>query len=117
MFTVRGQPESASTSHVPVADRVRLSGLVLGEVLVVVGLHALARLDAFRIPRSDFGAWLERSPFEDVLGAVLLLVALALAYWLLVSTLAYCIASASGRPRLIRVVDWLTLPPIRRLAK
>lgn len=81
----------------------------------VAGLHALGRLGAFRIPWSDLPTWLDQTPFEDVVGAVLLVVALALAYWLLVSTVAYLVATASGRPRLIRAVDYLTLPPIRRL--
>ena len=109
-----GDPPQGS-GHSPVSDRVRLVGLVVAESLVVVGLHALGRLEAFRIPWTDLGAWLDRAPFEDVVGAALLLFALGLAYWLLVSTLAYLVATASGRPPLIRAVNWLTLPPIRRL--
>ena len=100
----------------PPTDRIRIAGLLATEMAVVVGLNALARLDGFRIPWSDLGRWLDGTPFEDVLGAILLLVALTLAYWLLISTVASLLAAASGRRGLIRAVEWLTLPAIRRLA-
>ena len=104
------------TYHSPMTDRIRLAVLLLGEFGLLVGLHALARLDGFTIDWSDPGGWLADSPFEDVAGAVILLIALVLAYWLLISTVAYLLATASGRPGLIRSVHWLTLPPIRRMA-
>lgn len=97
-------------------DRIRLALLVLGEVGVVAGLHLLARVDGFAIDWSDPVGWIAASAFEDLVGAVVLLSALVLAYWLVVSTVAYALATASGRPGLIRGVHWATLPPIRRMA-
>jgi len=90
-------------------------GLVLVEVLMVVGLHALARVDGFGIDWSDLSGWLDRTPFEDAAGAVLLVIALGLAYWLLLSTVFYAVASRSGNSTAIRAVGWLTLPAVRRL--
>ena len=96
-------------------DRSKLIGLVMVELLAVAGLHALARLDTFAIEWSDLSGWLENTAFEDAFGAVVLVGALVLAYWLLISTVSYLAASASGRPAALGAVQWLTLPPIRRL--
>ena len=46
---------------------------------------------------------------------MVLLVALGLAHWLLLSTVAYLGASFSRRPAVVGAVRRLTLPPIRRL--
>lgn len=83
--------------------------------MLVLVLHALSRLETFAVDWADLSGWLSDSPFEDVFGAVVLLVAVGLAYWLLLSTVAYLLASFSGRPALVGAVRWLTLPPIRRL--
>ena len=96
-------------------ERTRLVGLVTVEVVLVVALHALGRLDGFAVDWSDLPGWLEASAFEDTVGAVVLLVALVMAYWLLLSTLAYLAASISGRPMALGATSWLTLPPVRRL--
>ncbi|MDH3605430.1 MAG: hypothetical protein OER12_00380 [Acidimicrobiia bacterium] len=95
--------------------RLRLFGLVLVEVLMVAGLHLLARVDGFGIDWSDINGWLDRTPFEDAAGAILLVIALGLAYWLLLSTVFYAVASRSGNSTAIRAVGWLTLPAVRRL--
>jgi hypothetical protein len=96
-------------------DRSRLVGLVAVEVALVAALHALGRMDGFAVEWSNLPAWLESTAFEDAFGAVVLVVALLMAYWLLVSTLAYLAASVSGRPGALGAVSWLTLPPVRRL--
>ncbi len=96
-------------------DRTWVAGLIAAELLVVVGLHALAGLDSFSIAWSDMSGWLDRTLYEDAVGVVVLLVALVLAYWLLLSTLSYRAVSLSGRPVAVGVVPGLTLPPIRRL--
>jgi hypothetical protein len=97
-----------------------LPGLVVLEVGVVVGLHRLGGLAAFRIPWQhfgrDLGPWLLHSPVEDVLGAVLRMVALLVAWWLLASTALYLAASLTRVPALIRSVEWLTLPLVRQVA-
>ncbi len=96
-------------------DRARVIGLIVVEVVLVAVLHALARLDVFSIAWSDLSGWIEETAFEDVFGALVLLVALVLAYWLLLSTLSYLVASLSRRSAALGAVRWLTLPPIRRL--
>lgn len=97
------------------SDRTRLIGLVVMEVGLVVGLHAFGRVDGFAIPWSDISGWLETAAFEDAFGAVVLVIALAMAYWLLISTLSYLLASMSGRPGALGAVGSLTLPAVRRL--
>jgi hypothetical protein len=96
-------------------DRTRLAGLVVVEVALVIALHALGRLEGFAVDWSDPAGWLDTVAFEDAVGAVVLVVALVMAYWLLLSTLAYLAASMSGRPGMLGAVGWLTLPPVRRL--
>lgn len=98
-------------------DRTRLMGLVVLEVALVFALHALGRLEGFAIDWSDPVGWLDTVAFEDAVGAIVLMVALVMAYWLLLSTLAYLAASMSGRPGTMGAVGWLTLPPVRRLVR
>ncbi|MBT8202924.1 MAG: hypothetical protein KJO87_06440 [Acidimicrobiia bacterium] len=99
------------------SERLRLTGLLMLEVAVVAGLHSLSRLDGFAVQWSDFGQWLDSSPYEDVVAAVLLLVALAIAYWLLISTAGYAGALVSGSPGLMRAARIVTVPAIRRLTQ
>ncbi len=93
----------------------RVAGLLILEVGVVAVLHALAILDGFGVDWANLTDWLEASSLDEVIGGILTLVALALAYWLLFSTIAYLVASHSRRPGAIRATSWMTLPPIRRL--
>ena len=93
----------------------RVAGLLMLEVGVVAVLHALAARGGFRPDWANLTDWLEASPLDEVIGGILTLVALALAYWLLFSTTAYLMASLSRRPEAIRAASWMTLPPIRRL--
>lgn len=96
-------------------DRLRLARLLAIEAALVSGLHALARLDGFGVRGSDLDSWLSAAPSEDAVAAAVLLVALVIAYWLLISTVGYACAIASGRPRLTRAVQLVTVPAIRRL--
>lgn len=96
-------------------DRLRLAGLLTLEAAVVAGLHALARLDGFGVRWSERDEWLNTAPSEDVLAVATLLVALVIAYWLLISTVGYACAVAGGRPRLTRAARLVTVPAIRRL--
>lgn len=56
-----------------------------------------------------------RLPPEDAVLVVVRLLAFAVAGWLTASTLLYGLASATRLPALVRGVQWLTLPGIRRL--
>src|SRR5919108_156077 len=91
-----------------------LLGLLGLEVAAVAGLHWLGRLAALRIPWGRPLPWLLDSPVQDVLGSLLRMVALVMAYWLLASSLLYLLASLSHLPAAVRAVRWLTLPLVRR---
>jgi hypothetical protein len=93
-----------------------LLGLLGLEVAAVAGLHRLGRLPALRIPWERPLPWLLDSPVQDVLGSLLRMVGLVMAYWLLASSLLYLLASLSHLPAAVRAVRWLTLPLVRRVA-
>jgi hypothetical protein len=90
--------------------------LVVFEVLAVVVLHRLGELPWLRIPFDDLEGWLQTSAPEDVLAAVVRLIALGAAWWLLGSTALYALARISRIPGAVRAVEWFTLPSVRRLA-
>ncbi len=93
----------------------RVAGLLILEVGAVLVLHLLGGREFLQVDWSNFSRWLDSTPVEDVIAAGLRIVALAIAYWLLLSTLAYVIASLSRRAAAIRATSWMMLPPIRRL--
>jgi hypothetical protein len=93
-----------------------LLGLLGLEVAAVAGLHRLGRLPALRIPWERPLPWLLDSPVQNVLGSLLRMVVLVMAYWLLASTVLYLLASLSHLPAAVRAVGWLTLPLVRRVA-
>lgn len=63
----------------------------------------------------DLSHWLAGTAPEDAVVAVVRLVALVVAWWLLGSTVLYALARAVRVPALIRAVEWATLPSIRRI--
>ena len=93
----------------------RVAGLLILEVGAVLVLHLLGGREFLQVDWSNLSDWLDSTPVEDVIAAGLRLAALAIAYWLLLSTLAYVIASLSRRAAAIRATSWMMLPPIRRL--
>jgi hypothetical protein len=97
----------------PKARRV-LVLLVASEAIAVVALHRLGGVDGFAIPRHDFGRWLQQSTSEEVLLAVVRLVALLAAWWLLGSTMLYLAARVARLHGAARAVGWATLPAVRR---
>ena len=90
--------------------------LVAFEITAVVVLHRLGELPWLRIPLDDLEGWLQTSAPEDVLAAVVRLIALGAAWWLLGSTALYALARLSRIPGAVRAVEWFTLPSVRRLA-
>ena len=86
------------------------------ELAAVVGLHWLGRFSGLRIPWDRPVPWLLSSPLQEVLGAVLRMVGLVMAYWLLASSLIYLVASLSRLPAALRALRWVTLPVVRRVA-
>lgn len=94
--------------------RGRLVGLVAVEVLAVVALHRLGTVDGLAVPWASLREWLAHSPTDEVVAAIVRLAALAIAWWLLISTVLYFVASAAGAARLARAVAYGTLPLARR---
>jgi nucleoid-associated protein YgaU len=102
------------------ATAVRRAGaflaLVAFELGAVVVLHRLGDLPWLRVPFDDLGGWLQTSAPEDVLAAVVRLVALGAAWWLLGGTALYVLARLSRIPGAIRALERVTLPSVRRIA-
>src|SRR5438105_9294110 len=64
---------------------------------------------------SHLGRWLATTAPDDAVTAVVRVVALALAGWLLATTTLYLLARLTGVPGLVRAAGWATLPAVRRL--
>ncbi len=62
-------------------------------------------------------AWLEGSSAEQVLLGLGRSATLGLLYWIAGSVVLYTAACATGLPRLIRSVEWVTFPAVRRIAE
>ena len=93
-----------------------LLALLGAELTAVLALHWLGRFPGLRIRWDEPVPWLLSSPVQEVLGAILRSVALVMAYWLLVSTVIYLLASLSRLPSAVRAVAWATFPLARRVA-
>ena len=99
-------------------DRAELVVLLAIEVAAVVTLHRLGSVDGLRVPWSALGDWARTAPPEEVVGAVVRAIALALSWWLLVSTLLCIVATGVGRaPGAARVLTATALPSVRRLVQ
>src|SRR5918999_209175 len=92
-----------------------LLGLVSLELAAVLALHWLGSFQGLRIRWDEPAACILSSPVQEVLGAVLRMVGLVMAYWLLASTVAYLLASLTRLPGAVRAVRWATLPVVRRV--
>ncbi|HET9289534.1 MAG TPA: hypothetical protein VFQ49_00535, partial [Actinomycetes bacterium] len=93
-----------------------LLALLGAELAGVLALHWLGRFPGLRIRWDEPVPWLLSSPVQEILGAILRTVALVMAYWLLVSTVSYLLASLSRLPSAVRAVAWATFPLARRVA-
>ncbi|HEV8426069.1 MAG TPA: LysM peptidoglycan-binding domain-containing protein [Actinomycetes bacterium] len=93
-----------------------LLGLVGLELAALLALHWLGRFAGLRVRWAEPVPWLLASPVQEVLGAVLRMVGLVMAYWLLATTLLYLLASLTRLPAAVRAVSWATIPVVRRVA-
>ena len=92
--------------------------MVVGfETGCLAGLLLLGRRSWLSMPWSGLRPWLRVTPAEDAIAACVWIAALGCAIWLTGSTLIYVIARASAAPALIRAVEWMTLPAIRRVTE
>ncbi|MGH9025649.1 MAG: LysM peptidoglycan-binding domain-containing protein [Acidimicrobiia bacterium] len=88
--------------------------LIGAESGAVVALQRLGHVAGLEVPFSDLQTWLESTDPELVTAASARVVALALASWLLCTTLLYAAAQMLRREVLIGIVGALTLPAARR---
>jgi hypothetical protein len=66
---------------------------------------------------SQLGIWLRVTRPEDALASIVWLAAVGCAIWLTASTLLYLTARASRVPALIRSIEWMTLPTVRKVTE
>jgi len=93
----------------------QLGLVILGESSLVFGLHRTSQ--SFPIDWPNLWSWLRLTALETSVPALVRLVALLLAYWLLLSTLTYTTALLTKIPTAIRAVEWMTLPSVQRLSQ
>ncbi|MBK5267562.1 MAG: hypothetical protein JJE47_09020 [Acidimicrobiia bacterium] len=93
----------------------RLFGWFVSESALIWFLHRSARL--FPVDWSDFDVWVRFTPPDQVVMAAGRYLALALAYWLLLSSTTYSVGLISDLPNLVRSVEWGTLPVVRNAAR
>lgn len=95
--------------------RLGLLALLAFEGAAAAILHGLGSIGWLQIPWSELGTWLEFTPVEDVLAAVLRQIGLVMVYWLLGTTVLYLAARATRIPTVLRSIEWATVPAIRRV--
>ncbi len=93
--------------------RLAVPALISAETMALAILHHLGSMPGFAAEWSDLFAPTTR--LEDAIATGLRYVALALAYWLAISTLLYAAVRLTRVPAAIRTVGWLTLPAVRRV--
>jgi hypothetical protein len=94
----------------------RIVGVIAVEAVAVFALHRLGNVPGFSPDWSDLGGWVATTTPEEAVATTLRLVALVLAWWLLVTTVLYTLGRVAGLVGLVRSVEWATLPLVRRLA-
>ena len=99
---------------------VRVVALLGAEAAALLLLHRLGRVDGLAVDWGDPGTWLQQAAPEEALGALLRLVALGAAWWLLASTVVCLVATlwpGRGRATSRTAGSRLTLPFARRLVE
>ena len=94
---------------------IRAATLIVFEAGALVALHAIGEVEWLQIPWRQLGNWLQQTPADESLPALLRIVALALAYWLAISTALYALARLARIPGAARAIEWATLPAVRRV--
>lgn len=92
----------------------RATLLLVSEAVAVAVLHSLGQFSWMQIDWGDLSTWVDQAPAEDVLLASVRMVALVLAWWLLVSTALYVAAVLAGAPQALRSIQWALIPGVRR---
>ena len=85
------------------------------EISAIVGLQYLGSMESMQVPWGNLSTWLSSSSLEDLVAPIVRVGALALAYWLFVSTALVIIAQISRVPAAIKATNMLALPSVRRV--
>jgi hypothetical protein len=93
----------------------RLVGLIAMEVAAVPLLRGSGDNTSAGIDWRHLGHWATDTAPEDAVVAVVRLVGMGLAAWLLASTVLYLLARLTHVPALVRGVSWATIPAVRRI--
>lgn len=93
----------------------RLVGLIALEVAAVPLLRGSGDSTSAGIEWRHLGRWATDTAPEDAVVAVVRLLGMGLATWLLASTVLYLLARLTHVPALIRGVSWATIPAVRRI--
>lgn len=96
-------------------DMQRLIGVFASEIGLIWLLHRAAPL--FAVDLAEPGTWTRFTPPDQIVMAAIRYVALGLAYWLLLSTIAYTGGLIARLPALVRSIEWATLPIVRTTAR
>lgn len=103
----------------PSAIRARLAyaGLLAAEVGATALLLVLGRHPRLAAPTGGLARWLEVTPPADAVAALARLVALGICGWLVLTTVAGLLARLARLRHLVRGIDLVSLPLVRRLAQ
>jgi hypothetical protein len=93
----------------------RLVGLVALEIAAVPLLLGSGDGAPAGIDWRHIGGWATNTAPEDAVVAVVRLLGMGLAVWLLTTTLLYFLARLTRVPSLVRGVSWATIPAVRRI--
>lgn len=96
--------------------RVELLVVLVLETALVAALHWSAG-PTYAIPLQSLGDWLRTSDPTVSLVAVARILALAIGYWLLVTTVLYAMAHYLGWQSMTEALRWITLPLVRRIVQ
>ncbi len=115
-YARRDMPPTSTTAS-RLVSILAVASLAGGCAAAIAVLHHAGGGPAGAIDWLRLWAWLEGSSAEQVLLGLGRLAALGLLYWIAGSMVLYTAACATGLPRLIRSVEWMVLPPLRRIAE
>ncbi len=105
----------ASMPATRLGGAARLTILFAIEIGFVVVLHMLGSLNDMSIDFANFKQWLDVTPPEVALVASIRLLALAISYWILTTSLLYMVARSIHIPGLLRALEITTVPGVRRM--
>lgn len=89
--------------------------LLAFEIGAIVALQALGGSPSMRVQWNDFGSWINAYPLDQVVPPLVRVTALAVAYWMFLSTALFVVAQFSRIPSAIKFTSSFTLPSVRRV--